>query len=88
MNLRDPRSLSIIDYAFSHYPKPKDESLVQHWNAYMAFLKRRKAYALIDQGRLDEAEHLLQTLIKEPLCQDFAIGELKYIEELKKRTTI
>lgn len=88
VNLRDPRSLSIIDYAFSHYPKPKDESLVQHWNAYMAFLKRRKAYVLIDQGRLDEAEHLLQTLIKEPLCQDFAIGELKYIEEFKKRTTI
>lgn len=88
VNLRDPRSLSIIDYAFSHYPKPKDESLVQHWNAYMAFLNRRKAYVLIDQGRLDEAEHLLQKLVKEPLCQDFAIGELKYIEELKKRTTI
>lgn len=39
---------------------------------------------LIDQGRLNEAELLLQTLIKEPLCQDFAIGELKYIEELKR----
>ena len=81
VNLRDPRSLSIINYALSHYPKPKDENLVQRRNAYIA-------YVLIDQGRLNEAELLLQTLIKEPLCQDFAIGELKYIEELKKRTTI
>lgn len=88
VNLRDPRSLSIINYALSHYPKPKDENLVQRRNAYIAFLNRRKAYVLIDQGRLNEAELLLQTLIKEPLCQDFAIGELKYIEELKKRTTI
>ena len=62
--------------------------MVQRRNAYIAFLNRRKAYVLIDQGRLNEAELLLQTLIKEPLCQDFAIGELKYIEELKKRTTI
>lgn len=85
VNLQDPRSLGVIDYAFSHCPKPTDKKLLQHWNVYMAFLNRRKAYVLIDQRHLEEAENLLQTLTNDPLCRDFAIGELKYIDVLKQQ---
>lgn len=85
VNLQDSRSLGVIDYAFSHSPKPTDENLVQRWNEYMAFLKRRKAYVLIERRRLEEAESLLQALTNDPLCRDFAIGELKYVEGLKQQ---
>lgn len=85
VNLQDSRSLGVIDYAFSHSPKPTDENLVQRWNEYMAFLKRRKAYVLIERKRLEEAESLLQALTNDPLCRDFAIGELKYVEGLKQQ---
>lgn len=51
----------------------------------MAFLKRRKAYILIDKGELSEAERLLKEMIEDPLCKEFAEGELKYIEQLRKQ---
>jgi hypothetical protein len=51
----------------------------------MAFLKRRKAYILIDKNRLAEAEKLLTEMTNDSLCKDFAEGELKYIEQLKKQ---
>ena len=53
----------------------------------MAFLKRRKAYALIEEERFEEAKAFITTeLLNDPQCKDFAQGELNYIDEqLKKR---
>lgn len=47
------------------------------------FVRRRKAYLLINMGRYDEAEHLLKLLLDDPENSDFALNELAYIQ--KKR---
>ena len=48
----------------------------------MAFLKRRKAYILIDRKRYSEAKQLLEEMLNDPQSKEFAEGELKYIEQM------
>ncbi|MBR1593739.1 MAG: hypothetical protein IJ659_03075 [Alloprevotella sp.] len=84
-NLMDPQALEVVNEVIEHSPKPETEEKINHWNYHMAFLKRRKAYILIDKGELSEAERLLREMIKDPLCKEFAEGELKYIEQLKRQ---
>jgi len=45
-----------------------------------AFLHRRMAYVLIDWGMIDKAKQLLESLLKDPLCHDFAESELRYLK--------
>lgn len=44
-------------------------------SAWRAFLKRRKAYILIDWGQVAEAKEFLSTLLDDPLCKDYAKRE-------------
>lgn len=53
--------------------------------AFRNFLRRRKAYVLLDLHRVDEAEKLLQELLKEPANADFALGELAYLQQMKEK---
>lgn len=51
--------------------------------AFVNFLKRRKAYLLINRGEYDEAERLLKQLLNDPDNSDFALNELAYIQKQK-----
>lgn len=86
-NLMDPQALEVVNEVMENSPKPDTEEGVILWNHHMAFLKRRKAYILIDKEELSEAEQLLREMTEDPLCKEFAEGELKYIEQLRNNET-
>jgi hypothetical protein len=48
------------------------------------FLRRRYAYALIDRDELDEAEEMLNEMIKGEQDLEFANGELEYIKAIRE----
>lgn len=54
---------------------------------YYKFLLRRKAYVLIENKDFDQAEPLLQSMLKmeDPDMTDFALAELSYIENRRKQ---
>lgn len=86
-NSKDPQVISVVENVMANSPKPENEEGLRAWNWHMAFLKRRKAYALIEEERFEEAKAFITTeLLNDPQCKDFAQGELNYIDEqLKKR---
>lgn len=59
--------------------EPDDEA--QH--AFYDFLRRRKASALINDHRYDQAEQLLKTLLDEPANSVFAQRELAYMSRAR-----
>ncbi|MCQ2344950.1 MAG: hypothetical protein MJ002_08595 [Paludibacteraceae bacterium] len=42
-------------------PKPEDEEELKSWSSHIAFLKRRKAYALIEGERYEEAKNYISS---------------------------
>lgn len=82
VNSGNPIALSVIEEALANTVKPKKKEEQEDWKRVMAFLKRRKVYLLIEMERIDEARTLLKQLLKDPLCKDFAEGELQYIDSL------
>lgn len=84
-NMMDPQALDVVNEVMEKSPKPETEDGIKQWNWHMAFLKRRKAYILIDNRNFDEAERLLREMKDDPLCKEFAEGELKYIEQLRNQ---
>ena len=80
-NSKDPQVISMINRVMDYSPKPKDERGLEEWHFHMAFLKRRKAYALIEEERYKEAEaYITEELLNDSLCKDFAQRELNYIK--------
>jgi len=87
VNSGDFRSLSTIDSLISQISNNEDdeeENPQPHIQHFMGFLKRRKAYVLVDKMRFDEARKLLNTMLEDPENADFAINELAYIQKLEK----
>ena len=78
----DPQALEVVDDVIKKSPMPDTEENKEQWNYHMAFLKRRKAYILIDRKRYSEARQLLEEMLYDPLSKDFAEGELKYIKQM------
>lgn len=81
-NMMDPQALEVVDDVIKKSPMPDTEEKKEQWNYHMAFLKRRKAYILIDKKRYSEARQLLEEMLYDPLSKDFAEGELKYIKQM------
>lgn len=50
---------------------------------FVSFLRRRRAYSLIDFHHLDLAENMLKEMLDEPENADFAINELAYLKRLR-----
>lgn len=48
---------------------------------FIGFVKRRKAFMLVNLGRYGEAERLLKQLLDDPDSSDFALSELAYIQK-------
>ena len=86
VNSSDYRALDIINNLMNEAQNPNDEeneTPPPHIKAFMNFLKRRKAYVLIDQQKFDEAKAMLQKMLDEPENSDFAINELAYLQKRK-----
>ena len=81
-NTNDPQSLDVIEETLRNSPKPEDENYISAWNYHIAFLKRRKAYVLIERKMYVEAKQLLKEMIEEPLSRDFALNELRYLASM------
>lgn len=80
-NTKDLRALTVIEEVIKNSSRPTLLDGIKEWESHMAFLKRRKAYVLIDLGRIAEAKAHLMELLKDPLCKNFAEGELNYINQ-------
>lgn len=72
---KDARAMSIVDKKLIMQIDAPD----QIKSAWRAFLKRRKAYILIDWGQIAEAKEFLTTLLDDPLCRDYAKRELSWL---------
>ena len=79
-NTMDLRALPFIENVISHSLRPTSPDDIKAWEFHMAFLKRRKAYVLIDLGRIAEARAYLTEMLIDPMNKDFAGSELKYID--------
>ena len=62
----------------------KNEEEAERLLPLFNFLRRRYVYALIDRAELDEAEEMLNEMIKEEQDLEFANGELEYIKAIKE----
>lgn len=79
VNTKDVRAMSLVDkMLLKHSNLNEDDNKI-----FMAYLKRRKAYILIDWGMIPQAKELLRSMLDDPLCSNFAKGELDYIEQNK-----
>ena len=79
-NSFDPRTMSVIDTFLNMSFKEDAPKAINEWKC---FLKRRKAYALVEARKYEEAKALLTELLNEPdpTNRDFAKNELAYIED-------
>lgn len=88
VNSKDFRAINIINSLLGQMELTEtldhNEQSEVH-RSFVNFLKRRKAYVLIDQGKLDEAEIMLVEMLDYQGSSDFALGELAYIQELRKK---
>lgn len=80
-NTQDTQALEVVESAMKNSTKPESEEDIKNWNYFMSFLKRRKSYILIDLKRYQEAKALLQEMLKDPFCKEFAQKELSYLNE-------
>lgn len=77
---KDARAMSIVDNKLIMQIDAPD----QIKSAWRAFLKRRKAYILIDWGQIAEAKVFLTKLLDDPLCRDYAKRELCWLSMKEK----
>ncbi|MBR6284619.1 MAG: hypothetical protein IKR25_10040 [Muribaculaceae bacterium] len=86
-NARDIRVFKVIDDCLneiSEHFKDVDE-LPEGIPPFVNFLRRRRAYALIDFNDLDEAEKAFTEMLDDPDNSDYAMGELAYIARLREQ---
>ena len=60
-----------------------EDELPDSIRQFINFLRRRRGYALIDFGQLDEAEKIFTRMLNEEENADYAQQELAYIETLR-----
>lgn len=90
VNSGDIRSLSYIEQLINQMrmeqelgDDDEDTAPQEHLTKFVNFLKRRKAYVLIERRQFEEAKTLLNELLEDPESNDFAISELAYIKRLE-----
>ncbi|GAB6982315.1 hypothetical protein [Prevotella dentasini] len=91
-NMSDFRALAYVDSIINELERTKGENddeeedvpLEPHLQSFLSFVRRRKAYILIDMHRYKEAESLLKSLLNDPNSSGFAQKELEYLKGLMK----
>lgn len=85
VNAHDFRALIIIDNSLDNLELPDNPKDIElQLLDFIHFLRRRKGYALIDAGELDEAEKLFTSMLEDPKDKDYALEELAYIQSIRK----
>ena len=85
VNGGDLRAYGIIEGLLQELANlPEKEKVKGYFEPFRNFLKRRKAYILVERKSYDEAERMLRKMIDEPENADFAIHELAYIQKKKE----
>lgn len=79
VNNHDPLALSLIEHFSTVEMTEGNLSLKE----FQDFLKRRKAYALVNLQMYDEAKALLDEMKGDPDLAQFAKSELEYLESLR-----
>jgi len=87
-NNKDLRVFSVLDDVMQalhdHWDKKQDE-MPPPVMSLIHFLRRRRAYALIEFGKLDDAEEIFKSMLDEEENADYAINELAYIKKLREQ---
>ena len=84
VNSKDIRVLPVISEELEHLSELKDEETPERINSYCHFLLRRQAQALIDCGKLDEAEKQFKELLQYGEQTEYIENELAYIKSLRE----
>lgn len=82
---KSPLALKEINELFAIESSPKTVEEKEAWENFQAFLKRRKAYTLIDLKEYGEARSFLAGLLDDPKCKDFALNEINYLNSIERR---
>lgn len=85
VNGGDHRALKFIDDLIGQMSailEMEENDEPQHIVKFVAFLKRRKVFVLVEKKRYEEARENLMEMLDDPECADFAINELAYIQKL------
>lgn len=85
-NGKDLRIFTITDDIMEGISKqyPKEDDIPESMHSFISFMRRRRAYALIDHHQLDEAEKMFKAMLDDPENSDFALSELAYIKHLRE----
>lgn len=87
VNSKDHRALGVVNNLIGqaeHYQNDTEGEMPDGMQNFYDFLRRRKAFLLVDTDRLDDAEQLLKSMLREPGNCDFALDELAYIQNLRR----
>ena len=87
VNSKDHRALNVVENLIAqseNYREDSEEPVPHEVQQFYDFLRRRKAFLLVDLNALDEAEEMLRPMLNEPDNSDFALTELAYIQNLRK----
>ena len=87
VNGKDHRALNVVENLMAqseNYREDSEEPVPHEVQQFYDFLRRRKAFLLVDLNALDEAEEMLRPMLNEPDNSDFALTELAYIQNLRK----
>ena len=83
---KDVRAMWLILRELQQLSQLKETEFTDEIISYYHFLRRRRAYILIDMGKLDDAEAEFTRMLDEEANNPFAQRELEYIKQLRIST--
>ncbi len=88
VNWGDFRSLDYIDSLLKNLETegdPEEDAMPNgHILRFIAFLKRRKVFVLVEKREFEKAKTILNSMLDDPENSDYAINELAYIQKKEK----
>lgn len=87
VNSKDHRAISVIENFMNqaeNYQEDTEEAVPEQVQKFWNFLRRRKAFVLVEQEQYDAAEALLKEMLSEAANSDYALNELAYLQNRKK----
>lgn len=84
INNGDPRSMSIVLHYIGEFKDGTRPIDSEEASMFYDFLHRRLAYLFIEYKMWDRARNLLEQLKNSPTCNDFAVSELEYLDNIGK----
>lgn len=84
-NSKDLRIFNFTDGVMEEVKRnfENEEEVPDNIRQFVSFLRRRRGYALINFGKLDEAEKIFTSMLNEEENARYADGELAYIQHLR-----